>query len=603
MLASLYGSAQQLPPYERSRQNQVLSDRAAQAKFFFALPNADVFHMPAYVPDSIKAKGLWIKTGAARGLYIYNPLTGLIEKVGNDKAYIDSIAALKANDISVEHLSNKSDNSALGTSTTLYPTQRAVKTYADGLVVGLLSDRGSYNASGDVYPTTGGSGASGSILKGNLWAINGAGTLSGVAVGIGDWLRALSDNPGQTSGNWAIVKGNFGYVPENTANKINTITVSASANQFPTAAAVRNWAIVDANQVVYVQNARISVVQEIRTQGLLRGNTILASGTGSAINVEDRSNGFQYTMYGDDGFHFGVSNSGTYNDFWTANYATQVVTFPQSPVMPGANLTGNLNGTTANFTGVVGGAQFLTSAYGNAAPGDIVAAMLKVASLNADRRLGVVALRNGVEGWFMGTDATDSNWNLTIDGTIPFSINRSTKAAIFSGNVTGSVIKAGGSAGNFALEDRTNGAHQWTTASVGDVLNFGASGVGNVYLVDFNTQVMTIVKNLRANSGITVTGIATVSGDIVGARLLSDTFGGATAGGITITTNTGDAAAGMTFKTANVTRMSILGSGQINTAFDFEITDPTKGLILKSPNSARWRITINNSGALISTAL
>lgn len=36
---------------------------------------------------------------------------------------------------------------------------------------------------------------------------------------------------------------------------------------------------------------------------------------------------------------------------------------------------------------------------------------------------------------------------------------------------------------------------------------------------------------------------------------------------------------------------------------DIEITDSTKGLILKSPNGTRWRMTINNSGVPVFTSL
>jgi len=135
-----------------------------------------------------------------------------------------------------EKLSNKATSFAVSNNT-LYPTVQAVKTYADGLVVGLLNDRGSYDASTNLYPSTGGSGAGGAIMKGNLWSISVAGTLGGVAVGIGDWIRALTDSPGQTSSNWGVVEGNFGYVPENVANKATSLA-SPDNTKYPTTAAV-----------------------------------------------------------------------------------------------------------------------------------------------------------------------------------------------------------------------------------------------------------------------------------------------------------------------------------------------------------------------------
>lgn len=36
---------------------------------------------------------------------------------------------------------------------------------------------------------------------------------------------------------------------------------------------------------------------------------------------------------------------------------------------------------------------------------------------------------------------------------------------------------------------------------------------------------------------------------------------------------------------------------------DIEITDPAKGVVLRSPNGARWRVTIDNSGTLVRTSL
>ena len=111
-----------------------------------------------------------------------------------------------------------------GNATVSTPTasnHAVTKAYADGLVVGLLNDRGSYDASTNLYPATGGSGTAGSILKGNLWAVSVAGTLGGVSVGVGDWIRALVDSPGQTASNWGVVEGNFGYVPANNANVIH----------------------------------------------------------------------------------------------------------------------------------------------------------------------------------------------------------------------------------------------------------------------------------------------------------------------------------------------------------------------------------------------
>lgn len=132
-----------------------------------------------------------------------------------------------------ELLSNKSTNTALGSSDTLYPSQNAVKTYVDGVVAGLLDYRGGYDASTNTFPTTGGSGTSGAVLKGDMWIISVAGTLGGTDVQIGDSLIASIDTPGQTASNWNILNSNISYVPENVANKENT-TIDTSTTKYPT---------------------------------------------------------------------------------------------------------------------------------------------------------------------------------------------------------------------------------------------------------------------------------------------------------------------------------------------------------------------------------
>jgi hypothetical protein len=116
-----------------------------------------------------------------------------------------------------ENLSNKATDFSV-VNNTLYPTVAAAKAYADSLVAGLIDDRGSYDASVGTYPTTGGSGTAGAVLKGDLWYISVGGTIAGVIYNVGDSIRALSDAPGQTVGSWAALESNLGYVPYNATN-------------------------------------------------------------------------------------------------------------------------------------------------------------------------------------------------------------------------------------------------------------------------------------------------------------------------------------------------------------------------------------------------
>lgn len=133
-----------------------------------------------------------------------------------------------------ENQANK-ENTTLDTSTTKYPTNRLVKEYADSLVVGLLDYRGGYDASPNTYPTTGGSGTAGAVVKGDMWVISVAGTLGGNAVQVGDSIIANVDTPGQTAGNWNTLESNISYVPEDEASKVTSISGASTDDQYPSA--------------------------------------------------------------------------------------------------------------------------------------------------------------------------------------------------------------------------------------------------------------------------------------------------------------------------------------------------------------------------------
>ncbi len=104
-------------------------------------------------------------------------------------------------------------------------TQKAVKTFVNNAVVGLYDDRGNFDASGGAYPSSGGSGVAGAILKGDIWLISVGGTLpTGRVVNAGDQVRALIDTPGNTQANWAILEGNIGYVPQQQNARLTDIS-------------------------------------------------------------------------------------------------------------------------------------------------------------------------------------------------------------------------------------------------------------------------------------------------------------------------------------------------------------------------------------------
>ena len=117
----------------------------------------------------------------------------------------------------------------------LYPTVKAVNDAIATAVTGLLDFRGSYNASTNLYPATGGSGVAGAILKGDLWIISVTGVLGGSNVYVGDLLIAMQDTPGQTSSNWNVVGYGLSYVPENVSNKVTSISGTSTDTQYPSA--------------------------------------------------------------------------------------------------------------------------------------------------------------------------------------------------------------------------------------------------------------------------------------------------------------------------------------------------------------------------------
>lgn len=120
----------------------------------------------------------------------------------------------------------------------------ASKIYTEGLVIGLLDDRGGWDASGDVFPSTGGSGIAGAIKKGDLWFISASGTLGGGLTQIGSSIRALVDDPGQTAGNWNIINTTLGFTPENNVNKSTSIIADAASDvKYPSVKAVYDWAL------------------------------------------------------------------------------------------------------------------------------------------------------------------------------------------------------------------------------------------------------------------------------------------------------------------------------------------------------------------------
>lgn len=116
-----------------------------------------------------------------------------------------------------------------GDNTTKIATTAFVTTAVANGTIGLLDYRGSYDASSNLFPATGGSGIAGAILKGDFYIVSVAGTLGGVSVTPGDLVISVVDTPGQTSTNWNLIEYNLGTYVTAVTGTTNRITSSGGA--------------------------------------------------------------------------------------------------------------------------------------------------------------------------------------------------------------------------------------------------------------------------------------------------------------------------------------------------------------------------------------
>jgi hypothetical protein len=166
--------------------------------------------------------------------------------------------------------------------------QKADIAYVDSVVAGALRDRGNYDASGNTFPASGGSGAAGAIKQGDLWYISVAGTLGSVAVGVGDTVRALVDTPGQTAGNWAVFENNLGYVPERSIDAASAKTTPVDADTIgliDSAASNVLKKLTFANLKAWLKSYFDTLYASIGSGGITLLTSAAASGTSVSFNI------------------------------------------------------------------------------------------------------------------------------------------------------------------------------------------------------------------------------------------------------------------------------------------------------------------------------
>lgn len=147
--------------------------------------------------------------------------------------------------------------------------ETALHAYVDASVIGLWDDRGDYDASTNLFPSTGGSGTAGAVLKGDTWIVTVAGTLGSKAVAVGDILLARSDGPGQTAGNWLIEGHGLGYVPENVTNKTNDTTLAGdSVTLYPTEHAAKGYTDTETSRATTAETANATAITAETTRAI-----------------------------------------------------------------------------------------------------------------------------------------------------------------------------------------------------------------------------------------------------------------------------------------------------------------------------------------------
>jgi len=112
--------------------------------------------------------------------------------------------------------------------------------------------------------------------------------------------------------------------------------------------------------------------------------------------------------------------------------------------------------------------------------------------------------------------------------------------------------------------------------------------------------------NLPDSSG-TLALTTTVVDNAAGLWDSANAVTGLTVSDYTLTVSSGANTSNFAFPpTYNGSYMMPTASGTLaltQQATDYEVTDATKGVIMKSPNGSRWRLTIDNNGSLIRTAI
>ncbi len=153
--------------------------------------------------------------------------------------------------------------------TTVFNTQ-AVQTVVANAIAGNQYNRGPYDASSNLFPTTGGSGTGGTVAQYDYWLITVAGTLGGSPVVQGNEIYALVNLPGQTSSNWFI---NTTPTTNTLSSSVNTMTSNVNGVSSNTPIINTNVLNSSVNSLTSTINGIASSAVNIINSALLNSNT------------------------------------------------------------------------------------------------------------------------------------------------------------------------------------------------------------------------------------------------------------------------------------------------------------------------------------------
>lgn len=303
----------------------------------------------------------------------------------------------------------------------LTSTEAVTKNYADNLVVGLLDDRGNYDASSNLFPSSGGSGTAGAIMKGDLWTVSVIGTLGGVAVRLGDVVRSLTDTPGQTSTNWSILESNFGYTPARAGANTDITSVLLNQTGLVVKGASANALTIKPNETLSTGRTLNVLVNDADRTVSLSGDLTVSgaatiSGTSSGTNTGD-----QTSVSGNAGTATALQNArtiGAVSFNGTANIVPQTIqTVDESSDTTCFPLFGNASGsqtsgqqpktnsglTYNSSTNNLGATTFTGALSGNATTATSAATLTTARAIYGNNFDGSAALTQVIASTYGGT--------------------------------------------------------------------------------------------------------------------------------------------------------------------------------------------------------